>query len=284
MSKTNKIKAYFYTDNAPHTGNEIHNLLMPVTYTETLNGEIDTMELSYIDSNKDAVLPSTRLNIVVETNESETIEMVVRNDNVEKTVLSSGTHYTHRLSLGNPAIELQQRTCDNFSMTYILEDVTLAYDNIKQGVMSPLTKHFGRDGSFSKDSRLSTGNYKWQFEETGGLGLTYKIYEVNIEKQKTIFTREQVFTKQGTLLLRNPISTDGYEDVKGFCKSATIEEIREADYSLVPGRYVGIDDSDKMSDEEVKAEIIRVKQELKELMEQGKVLDEKIYAILNSED
>ena len=55
---------------------------------------------------------------------------------------------------------------------------------------------------------------------------------------------------------------DGYEDVKGFCKSATIEEIREADYSLVPGRYVGIDDSGKMSDEEVKAEIIRVKNEL----------------------
>ena len=210
----NKIKAYFYTSNAPQTGNEIHNILMPITYTETLNGEIDTMELSYIDSNKNAVLPSTRLNIVVESNESETIEMVVRNDNVEKTVLSSGTHYTHRLSLGNPAIELQQRTCDNFSMTYRLEDVTLAYDNIKQGVMSPLTKHFGRDGSFSKDSRLSTGNYKWQFEETGGLGLTYKIYEVNIEKQKTIFTREQVFTKQGTLLLRNPIPTDGYEDVK----------------------------------------------------------------------
>ena len=77
---------------------------------------------------------------------------------------------------------------------------------------------------------------------------------------------------------------DGYEDVKGFCKSATIEEIREADYSLVPGRYVGIDDSGKMSDEEVKAEIIRVKQELKELMEQGKVLDEKIYAILDSDD
>ncbi len=213
MSKTNKIKAYFYTDNAPHTGNEIHNLLMPVTYTETLNGEIDTMELSYIDSNKDAVLPSTRLNIVVETNESETIEMVVRNDNVEKTVLSSGTHYTHRLSLGNPAIELQQRTCDNFSMTYRLEDVTLAYDNIKQGLLSNITKYFGREGDFHKDSRLSEGEYKWEFRRSGGF-IFYTTYEVNIEKQKTIFTREQVFTKQGTLMLRDPISTDGYEDIK----------------------------------------------------------------------
>lgn len=80
------------------------------------------------------------------------------------------------------------------------------------------------------------------------------------------------------------LKDEGYEDVKGFCKSATIEEIREADYSLVPGRYVGIDDSGKMSEEEVKAEIVRVKQELKELMEKGKELDEKIYAILNSDD
>ena len=65
---------------------------------------------------------------------------------------------------------------------------------------------------------------------------------------------------------------------------AFVDEIKEADYSLVPGRYVGIDDSGKMSEEEVKAEIVRVKQELKELMEKGRELDEKIYAILNIDD
>lgn len=31
-----------------------------------------------------------------------------------------------------------------------------------------------------------------------------------------------------------------YRDVIGLCKAATIEEIREQDYSLNPGRYVGV--------------------------------------------
>ncbi|MBS5936804.1 class I SAM-dependent DNA methyltransferase [Clostridium sp.] len=35
---------------------------------------------------------------------------------------------------------------------------------------------------------------------------------------------------------------EGYEDKQGFCKKATLEEIRTNDYILTPGRYVGIEE------------------------------------------
>ena len=47
-----------------------------------------------------------------------------------------------------------------------------------------------------------------------------------------------------------------YEDIKGYCKSATIEEVQKHKHVLTPGRYVGIPDEeddgipfeDKMAD------------------------------------
>ena len=37
---------------------------------------------------------------------------------------------------------------------------------------------------------------------------------------------------------------ENYEDVKGFCYSATTEEIKSNDYVLTPGRYVGVEEAE----------------------------------------
>ena len=56
---------------------------------------------------------------------------------------------------------------------------------------------------------------------------------------------------------RGGFQTRPYEDIPGFCKSASLEEIREHGYMLTPGRYVGaaeIED-DGISFEEKMAEL-----------------------------
>ena len=39
-------------------------------------------------------------------------------------------------------------------------------------------------------------------------------------------------------------NNEQYEDVAGFCKVSTIEEIKENNYVLTPGRYVGTEEQE----------------------------------------
>lgn len=86
--------------------------------------------------------------------------------------------------------------------------------------------------------------------------------------------------KETTDIYHNWLKGENYEDIKGFCYSASLEEIKENDYSLVSGRYVGVDTSNEMSKEEIEEQIKIVSNELKELLEKDEELKEKLKEIL----
>ncbi|MFB2833647.1 SAM-dependent methyltransferase [Floridanema evergladense] len=66
-----------------------------------------------------------------------------------------------------------------------------------------------------------------------------------------------------------------YRDIKGFCKSATLEEIEKHKFVLTPGRYVGIPDEveEEISFEE-KMEFLTA--ELSQQMREAEILDKEI--------
>jgi type I restriction enzyme M protein len=77
-------------------------------------------------------------------------------------------------------------------------------------------------------------------------------------------------------------NSDGkYEDIKGFCKSATLDDIKGHDYILTPGRYVGIEDEidDGISFEE---KMEKLTTELSEQFRQSKELEIRIRENLKS--
>lgn len=72
-----------------------------------------------------------------------------------------------------------------------------------------------------------------------------------------------------------------YKDIKGFCKSATLEEITKYNFILTPGRYVGIKDE---NDDGIpfNEKIAALTKKLTEQMIEGKKLDEEIKKNLES--
>jgi len=69
-----------------------------------------------------------------------------------------------------------------------------------------------------------------------------------------------------------------YADVPGLCKAATIAEIEAQGWSLNPGRYVGVAAGEEVSDEDFKAQLEALNEELETLNAQARELEATIAA------
>ncbi len=69
-------------------------------------------------------------------------------------------------------------------------------------------------------------------------------------------------------------SADEYRDIKGFCNSASIERVKELDYVLTPGRYVGLVDEE--DDFNFNERFTSLKNEFEEQLKEESVLNKRI--------
>jgi len=68
---------------------------------------------------------------------------------------------------------------------------------------------------------------------------------------------------------------EGYQDIKGFCKSAKLEEVRQQNWVLTPGRYVGSEEKEEDM-EEFNEKMQRLTSELSEQFKRSKELEDEI--------
>jgi type I restriction enzyme M protein len=72
--------------------------------------------------------------------------------------------------------------------------------------------------------------------------------------------------------VEGPVAVGGYVDIPGFCRSATLAEIKAADYVLTPGRYVGTAAAEE-DEEPLDDRIARLTQDLLAAMDESARLD-----------
>lgn len=70
-----------------------------------------------------------------------------------------------------------------------------------------------------------------------------------------------------------------YEDVRGFCKSVTVDDVKKHDYILTPGRYVGFAEEEE-DPEEFEEKMQKLTKALSEQFRKSKELEAKIKANL----
>lgn len=99
-----------------------------------------------------------------------------------------------------------------------------------------------------------------------------------INRRTKEFSREDIEKIAGTYhAWRNP---DGeYKDISGFCNSASIEKVKELDYVLTPGRYVGL--AEEEDDFDFNERFTKLKAEFEEQLKEEEQLNKLILENLD---
>lgn len=157
---------------------------------------------------------------------------------------------TERLQL---LIEQYQKQADDFEQqAAALEPnvtaATLTWEKAKETFDTIKAKMEAANGDANK--------FQQEFSKAGReLGKAQKEKEEQ-ERQHKAFVDKQHYFLSHIQWLQERFPNGVYEDVIGLCKAATLKDIEEQDYSLNPGRYVGVViEEDGLTEEEFIAEM-----------------------------
>jgi len=138
-------------------------------------------------------------------------------------------------------------------------------------------------------TQIDRAHRKFSDEQIKNLSIISRLYEGRsdefwalIEEYKSAMeeVEDKSYWQENIDWLLERFPDGKYQDITGLCKAATIEGedgIKEQDYSLNPGRYVGVViEEDGLTEEEFKAEMLSLNKDLTQLNIDAKELEGKI--------
>lgn len=150
-------------------------------------------------------------------------------------------------------------------------------------------------------TKVDKAHRKFSDEQIKNLAIITRLYEGKteefwtlIEEYKEMMENEAnpSYWQENIDWLLERFPEGKYRDITGLCKVAQIkgdDGIKEQDYSLNPGRYVGVVvEEDGLTEEEFTNELLSLKEEFRELVNEAKALEDEIVEnlqlLVNNDD
>jgi len=182
----------------------------------------------------------------------------------------------------------------------IISQMVTLPSNMFSTVTLPATLWFFNNARTKKDeilfidarnvfTQIDRAHRKFSEEQIKNLAIISRLYEGKSEefwalleeyKAEMETAEDKAYWQENIDWLLERFPEGKYKDITGLCKAAAIEGedgIKEQDYSLNPGRYVGVViEEDGLTEEEFKAEMLSLSEELAQLNSSAQELESKI--------
>lgn len=134
----------------------------------------------------------------------------------------------------------------------------------------------------NRNKRNGSGRGNWRDRRGQVLFLDARKLGRMVDRTHRELSDEDIARIAGTYhAWRGEPDAGSYEDVPGFCASATVQQIAEHRFVLTPGRYVGSEAAEE-DDEPIGEKIARLKRELFQAFEESDRLQNRVRAALES--